>query len=118
MKILIVDDSKVARNCIKKALSNLMDIKFFEADDGKTAWSLVVDDMPDLIFTDWYMENMDGVELIRKIRKMNKSVKICMLTSETNDERKAFARHEGADYILCKPIRAEQLAKALENLLG
>lgn len=118
MKILIVDDSRVARNTIKKALSGLVNINFFEADDGKTAWILIRKENPDLIFTDWYMENMDGLELIRKIRKSNNSVKICMLTSETNNERHALARSEGADYILSKPIKREQLAKALEQLIG
>lgn len=118
MKILIVDDSRVARNNIKKALSGLVNITIYEANDGQAAWEVIENENPDLIFTDWYMENMDGLELIRKIRHGNNSVKICMLTSETNEERQTLARKEGADYILTKPIKLVELAKALEHLIG
>ncbi len=118
MKILIVDDSRVARNNIMKALSGLVDIRFFEADDGVGAWSIVQRENPDVIFTDWYMQNMDGLELIRRVRQRGQATKICMLTSETNRERQNLARHEGANCILTKPIRLEQLAKALEQMIG
>lgn len=118
MKILIVDDSRVARSNIKKALSGLVDITIFEAEDGNKGWTVVQKENPDIIFTDWYMENMDGLALIRKVRQGNNAVKICMLTSETNDERQALAKKEGADYILTKPLKLEELAKALEYLIG
>ncbi len=118
MKILIVDDSKVARNSIKKALSDLDNVIFLEANSGKDGWTIFTTDKPDLIFTDWYMDEMDGLELIKKIRSAGTNVKICMLTSETNEERMKLALGEGADYILSKPIRSEELARALEYLLG
>ena len=118
MKILIVDDSRVARNNIMKALSGLVDIRFFEADDGVGAWSIVERENPDVIFTDWYMQNMDGLELIRRVRRRGNATKICMLTSETNNERQNLARREGANCILTKPIRLDQLARALEQMIG
>lgn len=118
MKILIVDDSRVARASIMRALSGLVNIEFFEADDGKTAWTTIKNEDPDLIFTDWYMNEMDGLELIQKIRESGNSVKICMITSEANDERKALALDGGADYILNKPIKIEEIAKAIEELIG
>lgn len=118
MKILIVDDSRVARANIKRALSGLVNITIFEAVDGNEGWAVLLKENPDIIFTDWYMENMDGLALIRKVRQCNNAVKICMLTSETNDERQALAKKEGADYILNKPLKLEELAKALEYLIG
>lgn len=117
MKILIVDDSRVARSSLKKALAGLMNIEFVEANDGKTAIPAVEKEAPDIIFTDWYMEEMDGLELIKIIRASNNSVKICMVTSEANAERKKLALSEGADYIICKPIQFNELAKALEHLV-
>ncbi len=118
MKILIVDDSRVARAGLKKALAGLLNIEFLEADDGTTALTVVKNKKPDLIFTDWYMEGMDGLDLIRKLREDKNSVKICMVTSEANDERKSLALGEGADYIINKPIKFDELAKALEYLIG
>lgn len=73
---------------------------------------------PDLIFTDWYMDEMDGLELIKQIRGHKNTVKICMITSEANDERKSLALNAGADYILNKPIKLNELAKAFEQLAG
>jgi two-component system chemotaxis response regulator CheY len=113
-----VDDSRVARSNIMKALSGLVDIRFFEADDGVGAWSIVQRENPDVIFTDWYMQNMDGLELIRRVRQRGNATKICMLTSETNNERQNLARREGANCILTKPIKLDQLARALEQMIG
>lgn len=118
MKILIVDDSRVARNSLKKALAGLMDIEFIEADDGVTALSVVKNENPDLIFTDWYMKEMNGLELIKQIRESKNAVKICLVTSEANEERKTLALDEGADYIVNKPVKNNELAKALEQLIG
>lgn len=116
MKILIVDDSRVARVSLKKALSGLMNIEFLEADDGISALSAVTNRNPDLIFTDWYMEEMDGLELINKIREKRNAVKICMVTSEANIDRQALVLDGGADYVITKPIKYNELAKALEHL--
>ncbi len=118
MKILIVDDSRVARNSLKKALAGLMNIEFIEADDGTTALAAVKSGNPDLIFTDWYMKEMDGLEFINTIRESKNAVKICMVTSEANNERKTLALDKGADYIINKPIKFDELAKALEYLIG
>lgn len=118
MKILIVDDSRVARGSIKRTLSEFIDIEFIEADDGLSALKVLENEDPEIIFTDWYMEEMDGLELIQKIRENNKSVKICMITSETNAERKAMALDMGADYILNKPFQNHELVKAFEYMVG
>ena len=118
MKMLIVDDSRVARAGLRKALSGLMNIEFSEADDGETALLTIEENNPDIIFSDWYMKKMDGLELIQKIRTTNNPVKICMVTSEANEERKKLALAEGADYIINKPIKLDELAKALEHLIG
>lgn len=118
MKILIVDDSRVARRSIRKILSGLMDIEFFEAESGESALEVVATETPDLIFTDWYMDKMDGLEMISKIREDNNPVKICMITSEANEEKLATAMNVGADYIVGKPIKLNELAKAFETLIG
>lgn len=119
MKILIVDDSRVARNTLRRALaSGLVAVDFFEADDGETAWSIIIAEQPDLLFTDWYMERIDGLELTKRVRKINQEMKICVLTSETNTERHSLVLAAGADSLLTKPFKNDQLAKVLQNLLG
>lgn len=119
MKILLVDDSRVARTSLKKALkSGLIDVEFIEADDGESGWAAIGTHNPDLIFTDWYMERMDGLEFIQKLRAAKYTKKICMMTSETNSAKHQEALGCGADYILTKPLKPNELAKALEQLLG
>lgn len=118
MKILIVDDSRVARASIKRLLSALVQIEFFEADDGLAALKVIEAENPEIIFTDWYMEGMNGLELIKEVRLSKKTVKICMITSETNEEKKAMVMESGADYILNKPFQNHELAIAFEKMVG
>ena len=119
MKIMIVDDSRVARNTLRKALvAGLVNVEFVEADDGMTAWAIIEKDQPDLLFTDWYMEKIDGLQLTRKVRQINQTIKICVLTSETNTERHKLVFDAGADSVLTKPFKNHQLAKVLQALLG
>lgn len=118
MKILIVDDSRVARSSLKRALSGLTDIHFSEADDGTTALEAIEKDPPDILFTDWYMGEMDGLELIKRVKQTHQNIKICMCTSETNEERMNLALQEGADYLVNKPFKVNEVVKALEYLIG
>ncbi len=117
MKILLVDDSRVARCAVRKSIELFLpDATFIEADDGKSAWQAIDDETPDLIFTDWYMDSMSGLDLIISIRGSGNQTKVCMVTSETNTQRLNMARSCGADYILSKPIQLEELKVIIDNL--
>lgn len=70
MRILIVDDSSTMRRIIGNVVMQLGFTKdsFDEAEDGVKAWKLLGESRYDVILTDWNMPNMNGLELVKKVR--------------------------------------------------
>ena len=70
MKILIVDDSSTMRRIIGNVVMQLGFNKenYDEAEDGLKAWNLLKENNYDVILTDWNMPNMNGLELVKKVR--------------------------------------------------
>ena len=74
MRILIVDDSSTMRRIIGNVVQQLGIKKdnFDEAVDGLDAWNQFQQNQYDVVLTDWNMPNMNGLELVKKIRSVNK----------------------------------------------
>ena len=109
--VLIVDDSKVSRMFIRNTLQRLR-IKVIEASDGKEALSLILMH-PDikLVITDKEMPNMNGIELVEKIRTkrgLNDLGIIGVSSSEEDDVTMQFLK-AGANDFIKKPITSEEL---------
>lgn len=70
MRILIVDDSSTMRRIIANVVMQLGFTKenFDEAEDGLKAWKLLSEGHYDVILTDWNMPNMNGLELVKRVR--------------------------------------------------
>lgn len=79
MKLLVVDDSSTMRRIIKNTLTRLGHNDVLEAEHGVEAWDLLEknEDIKILI-TDWNMPEMNGLELVKKVRA-EKNMKICLL---------------------------------------
>lgn len=92
-KILVVEDDRLARGALKRGLET-EGYEVMEAEDGKHALEEINNGQPDLIITDKQMPNIDGHELIEKIRKTDwgKKIPILMLTGseDTSDVNKAL----------------------------
>jgi len=71
IKALVVDDSKIMRSAVKRVLNQLMiaDFDFVEAKDGEDALAKFNDEIQ-IMFVDWNMPNMTGVEFSMEVRKM------------------------------------------------
>jgi two-component system chemotaxis response regulator CheY len=74
---------------------------------------------PDLVITDLNMPGMNGIELIRTIRKLPgfRFVPVLMLTTESQAEKRAEARSAGATGWLVKPVQGTELVKVLEKVV-
>ena len=96
MKILIVDDSSTTRKIEKKILNELGFENICEADDGSTALPLLENGDIDFVITDWYMQNMQGFDLLVAIRKNPKLCKIpvMMVTAKVEQEELVAAAKE------------------------
>jgi two-component system chemotaxis response regulator CheY len=120
MKILIVDDSSTMRRIIGNVVMQLGIDKedFDEAEDGVKAWNKLASKQYDVILTDWNMPNMNGLDLVRKVRKEgnHQSTPIIMITTEGGKGEVITALKAGVNNYIVKPFNAEILKEKLDGV--
>ena len=118
IRALVVDDSKIMRSQVKRALDQLLiaDFEYEEAMDGEDALEKFNDEI-DMIFVDWNMPKMTGVEFARAVRDQGyTSIPIIMVTAEKSMGKVDKALNEGgADEYITKPFTADKMSKAISN---
>jgi two-component system chemotaxis response regulator CheY len=119
IRVLLVDDSRLARNHIKRVLNNLGLMKVIEAVDGQQAINLLRDNMFDLVVTDYNMPDVDGRELTRYIREQSQQshLPILMVTSESKDTHLANIEQDGVNALCDKPFEPQLVKQILFKLL-
>ncbi len=109
-RVLIVDDEKTVRRFLKATLHS-QGYQIFEATNGNEALEASVSSHPDAIILDLGLPDMDGADVIRKIRKRSK-IPIIILSVRDDESDKIEALDAGADDYLTKPFNAgEMLAR-------
>lgn len=120
MKVIVVDDSRAIRSVIARMMRE-MGHGVYEAGNGQEALASLqaMPEKPDLVLLDWNMPVMDGFACLQAIRKQpgNASVKVMMITTETEMERMQMALSAGANEYMMKPFTPEALREKL-SLLG
>lgn len=116
---LTVDDSKTIREMVAFTLKN-NGFEVLEAEDGKQALSVLADKDVNVIITDLNMPNMDGFELMRQLRAnpKYKFTPILMLTTESDDAKKAIGKEAGATGWIVKPFNPEKLVQVVNKVTG
>lgn len=116
--ILIVDDSESIREVVIFTLENA-GYKVLSGVDGVDALKHLDGKHLDLIITDLHMPNMDGIGLIKEVRKMEKYkfVPILYLTTESQHSIKMEAKKAGATGWIVKPFMPEKLIAAIGKIL-
>ncbi|MDQ7006017.1 MAG: diguanylate cyclase [Acidobacteriota bacterium] len=131
MRILIAEDDKVSRRMLGRALAT-MGHEVLAASDGLEAWHILRSEDPRLVIADWEMPNIDGLELVRRIRSSRENqdapyVYVILLTSRTQKSDVVRGIDAGADDYITKPfdrdelmvrIRAGERVLALEEKLA
>jgi len=115
--ILIVDDSANIRKLVRVIIKRVGDYEYYEAADGREGLEKALKHKVDLIVLDLIIPEMDGIELIRKIREY-KDVPIIILTSETTYEAVKQAKEAGADIFIGKPFEPKDLRESVKELIG
>ena len=104
MNVLIAEDSKMTRVVAKKLLDALNVQNVYEAEDGQAALTIFQTAPIDVVFSDWNMPNMSGLELLKAVREIDREVPFVMITTERSKDRVREAiEHEVSDY-LTKPF--------------
>ena len=120
MRILIVDDSTTMRRIIGNVVQQLGVAKdnYDEAEDGVAAWKLFQDNNNyDVVLTDWNMPNMNGLELVKTIRSVDKKIPIVMITTEGGKGEVITALKAGVNNYIVKPFSADVLKEKLDGLV-
>lgn len=119
VRILLVDDSAMARKHISRVLRNLGASIIVEAHDGKEAIELLQDREFDLVVTDYNMPVMDGEELLKYIRTQSSQsyVPVIMVTSEQNQSTLSSIQQQGVSAMCDKPFDTSHVKGLLKQLL-
>ena len=111
-KLLIVDDEidvrEFAKNFFKKR-----QIEVWTASGGATALEIIEREKPDLVLLDVRMEEMTGIEVLRKLKSQNLKVKIIMVSGVEDEETVNEAKQHGVLGFIHKPLILEELEKVV-----
>lgn len=121
MKLLVVDDSSTMRRIIKNTLARLGYKDILEGADGLEGW-VAMDANPDIdmLITDWNMPEMNGLELVKKVRADDrfKDVPIIMVTTEGGKAEVITALKAGVNNYIVKPFTPQVLKEKLAAVMG
>jgi len=120
MKVLIVDDYKTMLRILRNLLRQLNFVNIEEATDGSMALDVLRQDTFGLVISDWNMEPMTGIELLREVRTDDtlKSLPFIMITAESKSENVIAAKEAGVSNYIVKPFNAETLRTKIVSVLG
>ncbi|GJM41201.1 MAG: transcriptional regulator [Ardenticatenaceae bacterium] len=118
VRVLVIDDDRLIRRVVKKALSDL-NYEVVETEDGLEALKRIKSIRPDAVIVDKMMPGIDGFEVTRRLRREPElaHIPILVLTGESDLQEKLAAFEAGADDYVCKPFAAAELAARLTVLL-
>jgi YesN/AraC family two-component response regulator len=119
MKIVIADDSSLLRNRIISLLNSFNNISMiYEAENGVKAWQLIREKKPDLAILDIRMPEMNGIEVLKKIRELKMTTKVCILTNYPYPQYKKKCFEAGVDYFLSKTEDFEDIEIVISDMSG
>ncbi|OHE20658.1 MAG: two-component system response regulator [Sulfurimonas sp. RIFOXYD2_FULL_37_8] len=121
MKLLVVDDSSTMRRIIKNTLQRLGHKDILEGGDGVEGWN-VLNSNPDvdMLITDWNMPEMNGLELVKKVRADARftDLPIIMVTTEGGKAEVITALKAGVNNYIVKPFTPQVLKEKLGAVMG
>ncbi len=120
MSVLIVDDYKTMLRIIRNLLKQIGFSNVDEAVDGNEALSLAMGKSYGLIISDWNMEPMTGLQLLKAVRgnESLKQVPFIMITAESKTENVIAAKDAGVNSYIVKPFNADTLRNKMGAVLG
>lgn len=122
LDVVVVDDDRRMRHFLRTALEVFGVSRVREAADGAEAYEAIVAEPPDLLVTDYQMEPVNGVRLIRQIRRTTGDtvafLPIVMVTAYAEPAKLALARDAGVNAILHKPVSPQDLADGITAVCG
>ena len=122
MSVLVVEDTLPMRTLVTTVLETLGVGRVFTATDGEAGFQLFCAKNPDVVITDWHMEPVNGIDLVKRIRiseqSTHKTVPIIMMSGYSAYPRVSMARDVGVTEFLVKPFSTDDLAKSIAYVIN
>ncbi len=117
-KLMVVDDSNIIRNRIQRAYNADNFMLVASANNGVDAVEKFNTHNPDVVTMDLTMPQMDGLECIEQLVKINPDVRILVVSALSDKSTGIEALSLGASGFLCKPFSDDELMEALHELVS
>ncbi|KLD96114.1 response regulator [Aliarcobacter butzleri] len=118
MKVLVTDDSKMARKMVVRSLeeSTIKNLEIFEAQNGQEAIDLYKEISPKIVFLDLTMPIMDGFEALKRIKEIDENAKVVIISADIQKLSMDRVRELGAFNFIKKPIDSLKMQQILEKI--
>ena len=116
-KILIVDDSGLARRNTRRILEGA-GYQVIEAEDGLGGLEQYFVEKPDVVVLDLVMKGMYGHDVLTKLREMDGDARVIVVTADIQHSSRHLVESSGASGFLTKPVQGDQLLAAVRDALG
>ncbi|MFC1589945.1 response regulator [Candidatus Omnitrophota bacterium] len=117
IKFLVVDDEKGTCVQLKEFLEN-RGYKAFSANDGKSALDVTKKEEPNIVILDIRMPGLNGIEVLREIKKLNAKTRVIMLTGYEDETTRSISKELGASAYMTKPYNFEEILQVARKLIN
>ncbi len=118
-KILLIDDDNENIQLIKRKLS-INKFEYFSSENGSEGYNIAVEVIPDIILLDWQMPDLDGIEVLKMLKKnaLTSSIPVVMITGVMRDsDHLKTAFEAGASDFLRKPVNSTELDARINSII-
>jgi two-component system, chemotaxis family, chemotaxis protein CheY len=115
-KVLLVDDSALARRSARRVLEEA-GYDVIEADDGLSALERYALEKPDVVLLDLVMKGMYGLEVLAKLRELDQSARVIVVSADVQTSSQDLVRDAGAVAFLNKPVQPQQIVETVSSAL-
>lgn len=115
-KILLVDDSGLARRSVRHILET-EGYDVVEAEDGLAALERYFLEKPDLVLLDLVMRGMTGLDVLKKLQEMDAQARVVVVSADIQQSSKEMAESGGASGFVTKPVDRAEILSVVQNVL-
>lgn len=118
-RVMVVDDSATMRSIVKKILgASRFPLQLSDASEGQTALNVTARHAADIVFLDYNMPGLNGVETLKALKQSNRNVRVVIMTSATDESVATEALEAGADAFLKKPFYPADVDAVIYGIFG
>ena len=116
-KVLVIDDSGLARKNLRRMLQGVGH-EVLEAQDGMAALEMYFADKPDVVLLDLVMSGMYGLDVLKKLRQLDPAARVVVVSADIQTPSRDLAREYGAGAFLSKPVEEADVLSAVNAVLN